>query len=83
MAQAEGCAADPDVLQCTRLVLMQELVGLQLQMMDFTVQQLGRMAFVVVYINPLQLQKSRVIDGLCHPSMPAAVPNLDVPCSLR
>lgn len=39
MAQAAGCAADPDLLQCTRTVLMQELVGLQLQMKDFTVQQ--------------------------------------------
>lgn len=66
MAQAAGCAADPDVLQRTRMVLMQELVGLQLQMMDFTVQQLGRTAFVVVYINPLQPQESRVIDGLRH-----------------
>lgn len=66
MAQAAGCAADPDVLQRTRLVLMQELVGLQLQMMDFTVQQLGRTAFVVVYINPLRPQESRVIDGLRH-----------------
>ena len=28
MAQAAGCAADPDVLQRTRMVLMQELVGL-------------------------------------------------------
>ena len=34
-----ACAADPDLLQRTRMVLMQELVGLQLQMMDFTVQQ--------------------------------------------
>ena len=66
MAQAAGCAADPDLLQRTRLVLMQELVGLQLQMMDFTVQQLGRTAFVVVYINPLQPQESRVIDALRH-----------------
>ena len=45
---------------------MQEIVGLQLQMMDFTVQQLGRTAFVVVYTNPLQPMESRVIDGLCH-----------------
>ena len=64
MAQAAGCAADPEILQHTRQVLMQELVGLQLQMMDFTVQQLGRTAFVVVYINPLQAQDSAVIDGL-------------------
>ena len=35
-------------------------------MMDFTVQQLGRTAFVVVYINPLQPQESWVIDGLRH-----------------
>ena len=66
MAQAAGCAADPEILQRTRRVLMQELVGLQLQMMDFTVQQLGRTAFVVVYINPLQAQDSAVIDGLRH-----------------
>ena len=45
---------------------MQELVGLQLQMMDFTVQQLGRTAFVVVYINPLQAQEGAAIDGLRH-----------------
>ncbi|MGB1022781.1 MAG: hypothetical protein ACPGXW_08200 [Synechococcus sp.] len=66
MAQAAGCTADPEFLQRTRRVLMQELVGLQLQMMDFTVQQLGRTAFVVVYINPLQAQDSAVIDGLRH-----------------
>ena len=45
---------------------MQELIGLQLQMMDFTVQQLGRTAFVVVYINPLKAQEGAVIDGLRH-----------------
>ena len=66
MAQAAGSAADPDVLQRTRVVLMQELVGLQLQMMDFTVQQLGRTALVVVCINPLQPMESRVIEGLRH-----------------
>ena len=53
MAQAAGYAAAPDLLQRTQLVLMQKLMGLQLQMMDLTVQQLGRRAFVVVYINPL------------------------------
>ena len=62
MAQAESSAA----AQRTRIVLLQELVGLQLQMMDFTVQQLGRTAFVVVYINPLQPMESWVIDGLRH-----------------
>ena len=66
MAQAAGCAANPDVLQKTRTVLMQELVGLQLQMMDFTVQQLGRTAFVVVYINPLEPLDSVTVDGLRH-----------------
>ena len=66
MAQAAGCAADPEVLQLTRTVLMQEVGGLQLQMMDFTVQQLGRTAFVVVYINPLQPQDSGAIDALRH-----------------
>ncbi len=66
MGQAAGRAADPRILQRTREVLMQELSGLQLQMMDFTVQQLGRTAFVVVYINPLEAMDSAVIDGLRH-----------------
>ena len=66
MAQAAGRAADPKILQQTRAVLMQELSGLQLQMMDFTVQQLGRTAFVVVYINPLEAMDSSVVDGLRH-----------------
>jgi len=54
------------VLQRTRQVLMQELSGLSLQMMDFTVQQLGRTAFVVVYINPLEPLDSATVDGLRH-----------------
>jgi predicted Co/Zn/Cd cation transporter (cation efflux family) len=66
MDQAAGCSADQDVLECTRAVFMQQLVGLQLQMMDFTVQQLGRTAFVVVYINPVQPQDGFGIDGLRH-----------------
>ena len=66
LSQAAGQAADPGVLQCTRQVLMQELSGLSLQMMDFTVQQLGRTAFVVVYINPLEPLDSAVVDGLRH-----------------
>ena len=66
LSQAAGCAADPEILGLTRTVLMQELMGLQLQMMDFTVQQLGRTAFIVVYINPLQPQEGAVIDGLRH-----------------
>ena len=64
--QAAGKAADAGVLQRTRQVLMQELSGLSLQMMDFTVQQLGRTAFVVVYINPLESMDSATVDGLRH-----------------
>ena len=37
-----------------------------MQMMDCTVQQPGRTAFVVVAINPLEPQASTTIDGLCH-----------------
>ena len=66
LSQTAGRAADPIVLQCTREVLMQELSGLSLQMMDFTVQQLGRTAFVVVYINPLEPLDSATVDGLRH-----------------
>ena len=66
LSQAAGKAADPGVLQRTRQVLMQELSGLSLQMMDFTVQQLGRTAFVVVYINPLEPLDSATVDGLRH-----------------
>ena len=66
LSQAAGKAADPGVLLCTRQVLMQELSGLSLQMMDFTVQQLGRTAFVAVYINPLEPLDSATVDGLRH-----------------
>ena len=66
LGQAAGRAADAVVLNSTREVLMQELSGLSLQMMDFTVQQLGRTAFVVVYINPLEPLDSATVDGLRH-----------------
>ena len=74
LSQASGQAADAEVLHCTREVLMQELSGLSLQMMDFTVQQLGRTAFVVVYINPLQPLDSATVDGLRH--------HIDARCSI-
>ena len=45
---------------------MKELSGLSLQMMDFTVQQWGRTAFVVVYINPMEPFDSVTVDGLQH-----------------
>ena len=45
---------------------MQPLVGLHLQMMDFTVRQVGPTAFVVVYINPVQPQDGFGINGLRH-----------------
>ena len=75
LRQTAGRAADPMVLQSTRLVLMQELSGLSLQMMDFTVQQLGRTAFVVVYINPLEPMDSATVDGLRH--------HIDARCSME
>ena len=75
LKQAAGRAADADVLQRTRQVLMQELSGLSLQMMDFTVQQLGRTAFVVVYINPLEPLDSATVDGLRH--------HIDARCSME
>ena len=43
---------------------MQQLAGHHLQMMDFTVQQLGSTAFVVVYINPVQPQDGFGSNGL-------------------
>ena len=75
LTQAAGRAADAEVLQRTRRVLMQELSGLSLQMMDFTVQQLGRTAFVVVYINPLEPLGSATVDGLRH--------HIDARCSME
>ena len=53
-------------MQRTRQVLSQELSGLSLQMMDFKVPRLGRTAFVVEYINPLEPLNSATIDGLRH-----------------
>ena len=35
-------------------------------MMDFIVQQWGRTAFVVVYINPMEPFESVTVDGLRH-----------------
>ncbi|MGE4582437.1 MAG: cation transporter [Synechococcus sp.] len=72
--QAAGQAANTVVLHSTREVLIQELSGLSLQMMDFTVQKLGRTAFVVVYINPLEPLDSATVDGLRH--------QIDVRCSI-
>mgnify|MGYP001240768704 CR=1 FL=1 len=74
LGQAAGQAANAVVLHSTREVLMQELSGLSLQMMDFTVQQLGRTAFVVVYINPLEPLDSAAVDGLRH--------HIDARCSI-
>ena len=45
-----------DPLRCLRCFLA----------FSVTVQQLGRTAFVVVYINPLQAQEGAAIDGLRH-----------------
>ena len=74
LGQAAGQSANAVVLHSTREVLMQELSGLSLQMMDFTVQQLGRTAFVVVYINPLEPLDSAAVDGLRH--------HIDALCSI-
>ena len=64
VAQTAGKAADPKMFEATERALNQELSVLCLQMMDFTLQQLGRTVFLVVYINPAEKVEAEMIDCL-------------------
>ena len=58
LGQAAGASAETDLIRSTRLALEDLLAGLSCWLLDITVYQVGRTAFVVVYLNP-----SRPMDG--------------------
>ena len=58
LGQAAGASAETDLIRSTRLALEDLLAGLSCWLLDLTVYQVGRTAFVVVYLNP-----SRPMDG--------------------
>ena len=62
VAQTAGMAAHPKLFEATEKVLNQELSVKSLRMMDFTLQQLGRTIFLVVYINPLEKVEAEMVD---------------------
>lgn len=62
VAQTAGMAAHPKLFEATEKVLNQELSVKSLRMMDFTLQQLGRTIFLVVYINPLEKVEAETVD---------------------
>ena len=64
VAQTAGKAAHPKLFEATERVLNQELSVLSLRMMDFTLHQLGRTVFLVVYINPTEKVEAETIACL-------------------
>ena len=62
LGQAAGASAESDLIQSTRLALEDLLAGLSCWLLDLTVYQVGRTAFVVVYLNPSQPMDGGAID---------------------
>ncbi|WP_114992907.1 cation transporter [Synechococcus sp. UW179A] len=62
LGQAAGASADNDLIRSTRLALEDLLAGLSCWLLDLTVYQVGRTAFVVVYLNPSQPMDGGAID---------------------
>ena len=62
LGQAAGASAETDVISNTRLALQDLLAGLSCWLLDLTVYQVGRTAFVVVYLNPSQPMDGGAID---------------------
>ena len=54
LGQASGASAESDTIRTTRAALEDLLAGLSCWLLDLTVMQVGRTAFVVVYLNPSQ-----------------------------
>ena len=54
LSQAAGASAETELIRSTRLALEDLLAGLSCWLLDLTVYQVGRTAFVVVYLNPSQ-----------------------------
>ena len=62
LGQAAGASAETDLIRSTRLALEDLLAGLSCWLLDLTVYQVGRTAFVVVYLNPNQPMDGGAID---------------------
>ena len=62
LGQAAGASAETDLIRRTRLALEDLLAGLSCWLLDLTVYQVGRTAFVVVYLNPNQPMDGGAID---------------------
>ncbi|MAS28940.1 MAG: cation efflux family transporter [Synechococcus sp. TMED187] len=60
--QAAGASAESDTIRSTRAALEDLLSGLSCWLLDLTVMQVGRTAFVVVYLNPSQPMDGAAID---------------------
>ena len=59
---AAGASAETEIVRSTRLALEDLLAGLSCWLLDLTVMQEGRTAFVVVYLNPNQPMDDAAID---------------------
>ena len=62
LGQAAGASAKGEMIHSTRLALTDLLAGLSCWLLDLTVMQVGRTAFVVVYLNPNQPMDGAAID---------------------
>ncbi len=62
LGQTAGASAETDLIRSTRLALEDLLAGLSCWLLDLTVYQVGRTAFVVVYLNPNQPMDGGAID---------------------
>lgn len=62
LGQAAGMSAESDLIRSTRLALEDLLAGLSCWLLDLTVYEMGRTAFVVVYLNPNQPMDGAAID---------------------
>jgi len=62
LGQTSGASAESDTIRSTRAALEDLLSGLSCWLLDLTVMQVGRTAFVVVYPNPSQPMDGAAID---------------------
>ena len=69
LGQAAGASAETEIVRSTRLALEDLLAGLSCWLLELTVMQVGRTAFVVVYLNPNQPMDGAAIDFDRHPSL--------------
>lgn len=64
LSQTAGASAESDTVRSTRAALEDLLAGLSCWLLDLTVMQVGRTAFVVVYLNPSHPMDGAAIDLL-------------------